>query len=44
VHGARAAEKSAGPNERISIAAMGVRGRGGHVLSTFASRPNVAIS
>jgi len=42
-HGASAKEKSAGPNDRIAIAAMGVRGRGGRVLATFASRSDVDV-
>lgn len=36
--GARAA-----PNDRITIAAIGVRGRGGEVLKVFASRKNVDV-
>jgi predicted dehydrogenase len=33
----------AAPNDRITIAAIGVRGRGGGVLNTFASRRNVDV-
>ncbi len=33
----------AAPNDRITIAAIGVRGRGGGVLKTFASRKNVDV-
>jgi len=37
------AEKPVSPNDRITIAAIGVHGRGGRDLSTFASRPNVDV-
>ena len=33
----------AAPNDRITIAAIGVRGRGGSVLEVFASRKNVDV-
>ncbi len=33
----------AAPNDRITIAAIGVRGRGGGVLKVFASRKNVDV-
>jgi len=33
----------AAPNDRITIAAIGVRGRGGSVLKVFASRKNVDV-
>ncbi|MCA9214435.1 MAG: Gfo/Idh/MocA family oxidoreductase [Planctomycetales bacterium] len=36
-------QTQAAPNDRITIAAIGVRGRGGSVLSAFASRPNVDV-
>lgn len=39
----QADEKPAAPNDRITIAAIGVKGRGGHVLSSFASRSNVDV-
>lgn len=32
------------PGERIAVAVMGVRGRGGKLLSTFASQPDVDIA
>ena len=34
----------AAPNDRITIAAIGVRGRGGGVLQTFAPRRNVEVN
>src|SRR5262245_43978701 len=38
-----AANKACAANDRISICMMGVRGRGGSVLSTFASLPEVEV-
>ena len=38
-----AAQTAAGPNDKISICAIGVRGRGGSVLSTFAALPSVEV-
>jgi len=38
-----AAKKAVAANEKISICMMGVRGRGGGVLSTFASLPEVEV-
>jgi len=42
VRAARGAVRS--PNERISVCVMGVRGRGGGLLSTFASLPDVDVT
>lgn len=42
VTAARSEERS--PNDRISICVMGLRGRGGHLLNTFASLPDVDIT
>lgn len=39
----QAAEKPVAANDQITLAAIGVRGRGGHVLSTFASLPEVNV-
>lgn len=39
---ARGATRS--PNERISVCVMGLRGRGGSLLSTFASLPEVDVT
>jgi len=36
-------EAQAAPNDRITIAMMGVKGRGGSVLNTFAARPHVDV-
>lgn len=36
-------EAQSAPNDRITIAMMGVKGRGGSVLNTFAARPNVDV-
>ena len=38
-----AKRSQAAPNDRITIAAIGVRGRGGSVLHAFSSRPNVDV-
>jgi predicted dehydrogenase len=38
-----ASKKAVAANEKISIAMMGVRGRGGGVLNTFASLPEVEV-
>ncbi len=38
-----ASKKAIAANEKISIAMMGVRGRGGGVLNTFASLPEVEV-
>ncbi len=35
--------RAAGPNDKITIAMVGVKGRGNSVLTTFASRPNVTV-
>ena len=32
------------PNDRISVCVMGLRGRGGSLLSTFASLPEVDVT
>lgn len=37
------AKALAGPNERIRVCVMGVRGRGGGLLSTFAALPEVEV-
>ena len=41
---AAASGRQPSPNERISVCVMGVRGRGGSLLSTFASLPDVDIT
>jgi predicted dehydrogenase len=38
-----AANKAVAANEKIAVCVAGVRGRGGSVLSTFASRPEVEV-
>ena len=38
-----AAQAHAAPNERITVCVMGVRGRGGSLLDTFASLPDVDV-
>ncbi|MFO0869409.1 MAG: Gfo/Idh/MocA family oxidoreductase [Pirellulales bacterium] len=44
VHGGGvAAARAPGPNDKITICAMGLRGRGGSVLSTFAAQPDVTV-
>lgn len=44
VHGTTAAvARPIGPNDKITICAMGLRGRGGSVLSTFASQADVDV-
>jgi hypothetical protein len=40
---AAADHAQAAPNDRITIAMAGVKGRGGSVLKTFAGRPNVDV-
>lgn len=35
--------RAVGPNDKITIAMMGVKGRGNSVLTTFAGRPNVNV-
>jgi hypothetical protein len=37
------AKENVSPHDKISICMMGVRGRGGSVLSTFASIPEVEV-
>jgi predicted dehydrogenase len=41
--GQEAVKKRIGPNDRITICAMGLRGRGGSVLNTFASLADVDV-
>jgi predicted dehydrogenase len=41
--GLAAESRRIGPNDKITICAMGLRGRGGHVLSTFASIADVEV-
>ena len=43
VAGSLALQAQAAPNDRITVAAIGIRGRGGSVLKAFASRPNVDV-
>ena len=35
--------RTIGPNDRITVAVVGVRGRGGSLLSTFAARKDVDV-
>jgi predicted dehydrogenase len=37
------AQDAAGANDRVGVAVMGLRGRGGHLLRTFAEREDVAV-
>ncbi len=39
----RADDKAASPNDKMQICVMGVRGRGGSLLNTFASLPDVQV-
>jgi len=39
----RVSAQQAGPNDRINVCVMGVRGRGGSLLSTFAAQPQVFV-
>lgn len=41
--GLAAADQNRSPNDRVTVCVMGVRGRGGSLLSTFASLPDVDV-
>jgi len=41
--GVAAGQPNRSPNERVAVCVMGVRGRGGSLLSTFASLPDVDV-